>query len=96
MNLEQGDDWPKYSFSCGTNMPKGCLINPEGSRLILFEEIKHSHRNNFIIHTHVFYTNHLGEPASFKSSEKLQFNSAWEKWYELSSKGWTEASHNYG
>ena len=46
MNLEQGDDWPKYSFACGTNMPNGCLINPEGSKLIFFEEIKHSPRNN--------------------------------------------------
>ena len=55
MILEKGDDWAKYSFGCGTNMPNGCLINPKGSRLIFFEEIKHSPRNNFVIHTHVFY-----------------------------------------
>ena len=77
-------------------MTNGCLIKPKGSRLIFFEEIKHSPRNNFVIHTHVFYKNQLGEPASFNSSEKLKVNSALEKWYELSSKGWAEASRNYG
>ena len=54
MNVERVGNLPKYSFSCGTNIPKGCLINPEGSRLIFFEETKHLPRNNFKIHTHVF------------------------------------------
>ena len=80
MNLEQWNDWPKYPVGCVTNMPNGCLINPDGSRLIFFEEIKHSPRINFVFHTHVFYKNHLGEPAGFNSSEKLKVNSAWEKW----------------
>ena len=75
-------------------MPNGCRINTEGS-LIFFEEIKHSPRNNFIIHTHVFYKNHLGEHSGLNSSEKLKVNSAWDKWYAISSKGWKEASHNY-
>ena len=96
MDSERGGAWPSYSFGCGTSTPNGCLLNPEGSRLIFFEEIKHSPRNNFKIYAHVFYTNHLGEPAGYKSSEKLNVNSAWEKWNELRSKGWTEASHNYG
>ena len=96
MDLEREDAWPSYSFGCGASTPNGCLLNPEGSRLIFFEEIKHSSRNNFKIYAHVFYTNHLGEPAGFKSSEKFNINSAWEKWNELRSKGWTEASHNYG
>ncbi len=96
MDLERGGAWPSYSFGCGTSAPNGCLLNPEGSRLIFFEEIKHSPRNNFKIYSHVFYTNHLGEPAGFKSSEKFNVNSAWEKWNELRSKGWTEVSHNYG
>ena len=95
MDLEWGGACPGFSFGCGTCAPNGFLFNPEGSRLF-FEEIKNSPRNNFKIYTHVFYTNHLGEPAGFKSSEKLNVNSAWEKWNELRSKGWTEASHNYG
>ena len=96
MDLERGGAWPNYYFGCGTNAPNGYLVNPEGSRLIFFEEIKHSPRNNFIIYAHVFYTNHLGDPAGFKSSEEFNVNSAWGKWNELRSKGWTEASHNYG
>ena len=96
MGLKRGSDWPSYSFGRGTSAPNGCLLNPEGSRLIFFEEIKHSPRNNFKIYAHVFYTNHLGESAGFKYSEKLNVNSAWGKWDELRSKGWTETSHNYG
>ena len=96
MNPKQGAVWPNYSFGCGANPPNGCLLNPEGSKLIFFEEIKHSHKNNFKIYTHVFYTNYIGEPARLKSSEKLKVNSLREKWHELLSKGWTEVSHNYG
>ena len=77
MSLKQGTAQPSYSFGCGTNAPNGCLLNPEGSRLIFFEEIKNSHRNNLKIYTHVFYTNYIGEPAGFKSSEKLKVDSAW-------------------
>ena len=96
MGLRREDARPGYSFGCVTSTPNGCLLNPEGSRLIFFEEIKHSPRNNFKIYVHVFSTNHLGEPAGFKSSKKFNVNSAWERWNELRSKGWTEASHNYG
>ena len=96
MGPKQGAACPKYSFGSGANVPNGCLLNPEGSRLIFFEEIKHSHRNNLKIYTHIFYTNYIGEPAGFKSSKQLKVDSAWEKWNELLSKGWTEVSHNYG
>ena len=96
MGSKQGAAWPNYSFGCGANAPNGCLLNPEGSRLIFFEEIKHSHKNNFKIYTHVFYTNYIGEPAGYKSSEQLKVGSAWKKWHELLSRGWTEVSHNYG
>ena len=87
---------PNYSFGCRTNPPNGCLLNPEGSRLIFFEEYKKSQKVNLKIHTHIFYTNHLGEPAGFKSSEVLSIDAAWEMWHELQQKGWTEVSHEYG
>ena len=96
MGPKQGAALPSYSFGCGANAPNGCLLNPEGSRLIFFEEIKNSHRNNLKINTHVFYTNYIGEPAGFKSSEKLKVDPACEKWHEFISKGWTAVSHNYG
>ena len=87
---------PNYSFGCSTSTPNGCLLNPEGSRLIFFEESKNSPKNNLKIYTHIFYTNHLGEPAGFKSSESLSIDAAWGKWHELHKKGWTETSHDYG
>ena len=85
-----------YSFGYSANTPNGCLLNPEGSRLIFFEECKKSPKNNLKIDTHIFYTNHLGEPAGFKSSERLSIDAAWVKWDQLHQKGWTEVSHDYG
>ena len=85
-----------YSFGCGTSNPNGCLINPEGSRIILFEECKNSSKTNLKIYIHLFFTNHLGEPAGYQTSERLNIDSAWEKWDQLHQKGWTEAPHEYG
>jgi len=45
--------------------------------MIFFEECKNSPKPNLKIHTHLFYTNHLGEPGGYKSSEKLNIDSAW-------------------
>ena len=87
---------PKYLFGCSTSMPNGCLLNPEGSRMIFFEECKNSPKPNLKIHTHLFYTNHLGEPAGLKSTKIIRLNEAWEKWNELQEYGWTEVSHNFG
>ena len=64
--------------------------------MIFFEEVKNSAKPNIKIDTHLFYTNHLGEPAGYKSSEMLNIASAWEKWHQLNQKGWTEVSHEYG
>ena len=96
MSLEWRRMKPSFSFGCSTSTPNGCLLNPEGSRMIFFEECKNSDKTNLKIHTHLFYTNHLGEPGGYKSSEKLNIDSAWEKWHELHQKGWTEVYHNYG
>ena len=85
-----------YSFGCGTSKPNGCLLNPEGSKMIFFEECKKCSKTNLKIHTHLFYTNHLGEPAGYKTSEIFNVDSAWEKWHQLHQKGWTEVPHEYG
>ena len=85
-----------YSFGCSTNTPNGCLLNPEGSKLIFFEKYNNSTINNLKVHTHIFYTNHLGEPAGYKFSQILSIGSAWEKWHQLQQKGWKEVSHDYG
>ena len=96
MNLGGRRIKSNYSFGCSANTPNGCMLNPEGSRLIFFEECKKSPKNNLKIHTHIFYTNHLGEPAGFKSSESLSIDAAWGEWHQLHKKGWTEVSHDYG
>ena len=62
---------PNYSFDCSTIKTNECLLNPEGSRMIFFEECKRSPKTNLKIHTHIFYTNHLGETGGCKFSEKL-------------------------
>ncbi len=64
--------------------------------MIFFEECKNSNKSNLKIDTHLFYANNLGEPGGYRSSEKLNLDSAWEKWHALQQKGWTEVSHSYG
>ena len=86
----------KYSFGCSNCAPNGCLLNPEGSRMIFFEECKKSSKTNLKIYTHLFYTGHLGEPAGYKQSEKINIDSAWEKWNQLHQKGWTDVFYDYG
>ena len=96
MNFKARRAKPNYSFGCSTCKPNGCLLNPEGSKMIFFEECKNSPKANLKIQTHLFYTNHLGEPAGYKFSEKMNIESAWEKWNQFHQKGWTEISHDYG
>ena len=71
MILGGANVWSKYSYVSRTDTPNGCLLNPEGSRLIFFERCKKSPKNNLEIYTHTFYTNHIGEPAGFKSTSKI-------------------------
>ena len=96
MNPEEERIRCSYSFGCGTSKPNGCLINPEGSRIIFFDECKNSSKTNIKIYIHLFYTNHLGEPAGYQTSERLNIDSAWEKWDQLHQKGWAEVPHEYG
>ena len=96
MSLKKSGMSPNYSFGCSTFTPNGCLLNPEGSRIIFFEECKNHLKTNLKIETHTFYTNHLGEPAGYKFSEKLNIDRAWDKWHKLQQKGWTEVSYDYG
>ena len=88
--------WFNFAYGRRVNTPKGCLLNAEGSRLIFFERCKKSPINNIKIFTHMFYTNHLGEPAGFKSTSKIRIEDAWEKWNTLQEQGWTEVYHNFG
>ena len=44
----------------------------------------------------LLYTNHLGEPAGYKSTSKIVVEEAWKEWHSLQEMGWTEVSHNFG
>ena len=88
--------WSNFSYGSRTVTPNGCLLNPEGSRLIFFERCKKSPQNNIKIFTHTFYTNHLGEPAGFKCTSKIAAEEALKEWNDLQEHGWTEVSHNFG
>lgn len=96
MNDGRANVWSNFSYGSGTDAPNGCLLNLEGSRLIFFERSKKSPKNYIKIFTHIFYTNHLGEPAGLKSSSKICLEEAWEKWHKLRGEGWTEVPHDFG
>ncbi len=88
--------WFNFSYSSRINTPNDCLLNPEGSRLILLETCKKSPQNNIKIFIHTFYTTHLREPAAFKSTSKIIVEEAWKEWHDLQEMVWTEVSHNFG
>ena len=45
---------------------------------------------------HTFQTNHLGEPAGYKSTRKMLAEEAWKVWNKLQELGWKKLSHNFG
>ena len=96
MTLGGDNAWSNFSYGSRIDTPKGCLLNPEGSRLIFFERCKKSPQNNIKIFKHTSNTNRLGEPARFKSISKIVFEEAWKEWNDLQEHGWTEVSHNFG
>ena len=96
MTLGGANVWTIFSFGTRIDTPNGCLLNPEGSRLIFFERREKSPKNNIKIFTHLFYTNHLGEPAGLQSTIEMRLDDAWGQWNELQEHGWTEVSYNFG
>ena len=78
MTLGGANVWSNFSYGSSIDSPNGCLLNAEGSKLIFFERCKKSPKNNIKIFTHLFYTNHLGEPAGLKSTSKIRLGEAWE------------------
>ena len=96
MTLGGANVLSNFSYGSSIDSPNGCLLNAEGSRLILFERCTKSPKNNLMIFNHLFYTNHLGEPAGLKSTSKIRLDEAWDKWNELQEHGWTEVSYDFG
>ena len=96
MSLEEANAWTNFSYGTSIDAPTGCLLNAEGSKLIFFERSTKSPKNNIKILTHLFYTNHIGEPAGLKSTNEIRLDEAWEQWNEMQECGWTEVSQKYG
>ena len=96
MTLGGANVWTNFCYGSRTAAPSGCLLNPEGSRLIFFDRYKKSSICNIKVYTHLFYTNHLGQPAGLKNTRLLDLNCAFETWDELVKNGWTEVQHDFG
>ena len=96
MTLGGANVWSNFSYGSRVDAPSGCLLNPEGSRLIFFDKCKKSPINNIKVYTHLFYTNHFGEPAGLKNTRLIALECAYETWDELINNGWTQISYNFG
>jgi hypothetical protein len=75
--------------------PAGWLFNQKSGLLILFESYKKSVSNNLKVHTHLFYSNQLGEPAQLKNSRLHSIECAFETWNELISGGWQIVTNKF-
>ena len=95
MTLGGANVWSNFSYGSRVDSPNGWILNPQGSFLILFEKCKKSARNNTSVYTHLFYANHLGEPAGLKNTRLHDLDSAFETWNELIAGGWTEVTNQF-
>ena len=96
MTLGGASVWSNFSYGSRIDSPSGCLLNPEGSQLIFFDKCKKSPKSNIKVYTHLFYTDHFGEPAGLKNTRLLNLECAYETWDELVNNGWTQISYNFG
>ena len=94
MTLGGANVWSNFSYGYRIDSPSGWLLNPEGSKIILFELCNKSARKNLKIQLKTFGTDHLGQPAGVKSIQILSIDDAWDKWHDLQLKGWTFEAHN--
>jgi len=93
MTLGGANVWTNFSYGNRIDTPSGWLLNPEGSKIVLFILNKKSARNNIKVLIHTYYTNHLGEPNAIKSTNLLKLDEAWDKWHDLQLEGWTYENH---
>ena len=95
MTLGGANVWSSFSYGSRVDPPNGWILNPQSSFLILFEKCRTSARNNIKVYTHLFNSNHLGEPAGFKNTRLPDLDSAFETWNELIARGWTEVTNQF-
>ena len=84
-----------FSYGSSVDSPNSWLLNLQSSFLILFEKCKNSARNNIQVSTHLFYANHIVEPAGLKNRRLHDLDCAFETWNELIAGGWTEVTNQF-
>ena len=94
MTLGGANVWSDFSYGSRVDSPSGLLLNPDGSHLIVFERFKKSRLSDVKVFTHLFYANHIGEPAGLKNTRLLNLECAYETWDELINNGWIQVPHN--
>ena len=87
--------WFNFSYGSRINTPNDWILNPQSRYLILFEKYKKSAHNNIKVYTHLFYANHLGEPAGLKKTRLHDLDTAFKAWNELIAGGWTEVTNKF-
>ena len=95
MTLGGANSWSNFSYGSRVDTPNGWLLNPQSSFLILFEKCKKSARNNIKVYTHLFYANHLGEPAVLKNRRLHDLDFEFEIRNELIAGGWTKVTNQF-
>ena len=95
MTLGGANVWSSFSYGSPVDYPNGWLLNPQSSFLILFEKCKKITRNKIKVYTHLFYANHLGEPAGLKNRRLHDLDCALETWNELIERGWTQVTNQF-
>tara|TARA_Y100000589_G_C27133335_1_gene621503 strand:+ start:341 stop:631 length:291 start_codon:yes stop_codon:yes gene_type:complete len=96
MNFGGTNVWTNFSYSSHNDPPSGCLLNKKGDRLISFNQCRKSLINDTKVFTHLFYTNHLREPAALINTRLLDVNCAFETWEGLVNNGWTKVKNYFG
>ena len=95
MTLGGANVWTNFSYGSRVDAPNGWLLNPQGSCLILFERCKKSAANNIKVYTHLFVSNHLGEPNRLKNTRLHDLDCAIQTWNELIDGGWTLVTNKF-
>ena len=95
MTLGGANVWFNFYYRSRVNTPNGWIHYPQSSYLILFEKRNKSAHSSIKVYTHLFYANHLEEPARLQNTRLHDLDTAFETWNELIARGWTEVTNKF-
>ena len=81
--------WSSFSYGYRIDSPSGWLLNPQRSKMILFDSFDNSAKRGIKIKLKTFYTDYYMQPKCIESTNLISVDEAWEKWHDLQLKGWT-------